>query len=287
MMKIKHRTAASTFISTFLLLNNGVAVASDEMNTAQIVEKIGPAVALVLTESSYSGESSQGSGVLIDDLRTIVTNVHVVEGSKEVKILFPDGQEFFVNGYVSADENRDLVMIRLPKNVKGISPVPLNIDNAIMIGQNVVAIGNPQGLVNSVSEGIISGIREFEPGTRVLQTTAALSPGSSGGGLFNRSGQLLGVTTFLHRNGQNLNFAFPMEYALPLLQEEHIRPFSNLKSPSFASNTKDQSKSVFVTRTGKKFHISGCRHLRKSAIPMPLSDAVLRYSPCKVCIGYN
>lgn len=286
-MKIKHRTAASTFISTFLLLNNGVAVASDEMNTAQIVEKIGPAVALVLTESSYSGESSQGSGVLIDDLRTIVTNVHVVEGSKEVKILFPDGQEFFVNGYVSADENRDLVMIRLPKNVKGISPVPLNIDNAIMIGQNVVAIGNPQGLVNSVSEGIISGIREFEPGTRVLQTTAALSPGSSGGGLFNRSGQLLGVTTFLHRNGQNLNFAFPVEYARPLLQEEHIRPFSNLKSPSFASNTKDQSKSVFVTRTGKKFHISGCRHLRKSAIPMPLSDAVLRYSPCKVCIGYN
>ena len=286
-MRITHRKAVSTFISTFLLLNNGVAVASEEMNTAQIVEKIGPAVALVLTESSYSGESSQGSGVLIDDLRTIVTNVHVVEGSKEVKILFPDGQEFFVNGYVSADENRDLVMIRLPKNVKGISPVPLNIDNAIMIGQNVVAIGNPQGLVNSVSEGIISGIREFEPGTRVLQTTAALSPGSSGGGLFNRSGQLLGVTTFLHRNGQNLNFAFPMEYALPLLQEEHIRPFSNLKSPSFASNTKDQSKSVFVTRTGKKFHISGCRHLRKSAIPMPLSDAVLRYSPCKVCIGYN
>ena len=286
-MRITHRKAVSTFISTFLLLNNGVAVASEEMNTAQIVEKIGPAVALVLTESSYSGESSQGSGVLIDDLRTIVTNVHVVEGSKEVKILFPDGQEFFVNGYVSADENRDLVMIRLPKNVKGISPVPLNIDNAIMIGQNVVAIGNPQGLVNSVSEGIISGIREFEPGTRVLQTTAALSPGSSGGGLFNRSGQLLGVTTFLHRNGQNLNFAFPVEYALPLLQEEHIRPFSNLKSPSFASNTKDQSKSVFVTRTGKKFHISGCRHLRKSAIPMPLSDAVLRYSPCKVCIGYN
>ena len=286
-MKIKHRTAASTFISTFLLLNNGVAVASEEMNTAQIVEKIGPAVALVLTESSYSGESSQGSGVLIDDLRTIVTNVHVVEGSKEVKILFPDGQEFFVNGYVSADENRDLVMIRLPKNVKGISPVPINIDNSIKIGQDVVAIGNPQGLVNSVSEGIISGIREFEPGTRVLQTTAALSPGSSGGGLFNRSGQLLGVTTFLHRNGQNLNFAFPVEYARPLLQEEHIRPFSNLKSPSFASNTKDQSKSVFVTRTGKKFHISGCRHLRKSAIPMPLSDAVLRYSPCKVCIGYN
>ena len=286
-MRITHRTAVSTFISTFLLLNNGVAVASEEMNTAQIVEKIGPAVALVLTESSYSGESSQGSGVLIDDLRTIVTNVHVVEGSKEVKILFPDGQEFFVNGYVSADENRDLVMIRLPKNVKGISPVPINIDNSITIGQDVVAIGNPQGLVNSVSEGIISGIREFEPGTRVLQTTAALSPGSSGGGLFNRSGQLLGVTTFLHRNGQNLNFAFPMEYALPLLQEEHIRPFSNLKSPSFASNTKDQSKSVFVTRTGKKFHISGCRHLRKSAIPMPLSDAVLRYSPCKVCIGYN
>ena len=104
-MRITHRKAVSTFISTFLLLNNGVAVASEEMNTAQIVEKIGPAVALVLTESSYSGESSQGSGVLIDDLRTIVTNVHVVEGSKEVKILFPDDQEFLVNGYVSADEN--------------------------------------------------------------------------------------------------------------------------------------------------------------------------------------
>ena len=286
-MNVNNRVACSGTIFSLLLLNSGVAVASDEMNTAQIVEKIGPAVVMVLSESSDLGPTGQGSGVLINDLSTIITNVHVVEGSKKVKIIFPDGQEFLVKGYISADENRDLVTIRLPDKVKEVSPVALDLTASIKIGQEVVAIGNPQGLVNTVSEGIISGVREFEPGTKILQTTAALSPGSSGGGLFSRTGKLLGVTSFLRRNGQNLNFAYPVEYAIPLLQGAASKPFSTLSSPSFATASKDEAKTVFVTRTGQKFHLSGCRHLRKSAIPVLLSNAISRYSPCKVCIGYN
>ena len=78
-------------------------------------------------------------------------------------------------------------------------------------GQTVFAIGSPQGLDLSISEGIVSSVRESRLGP-LIQTTAAISPGSSGGGLFNVSGQLIGITTFQSKTGQNLNFAVPADW---------------------------------------------------------------------------
>jgi S1-C subfamily serine protease len=92
------------------------------------------------------------------------------------------------------------------------------------VGERVYAIGAPEGLELTISEGLVSGLREYE-NVRVIQTSAAISHGSSGGGLFDVNGRLIGITTFSLKEGQNLNFALPGEWIQALLhtQPQQIR----------------------------------------------------------------
>lgn len=251
--------------------------------TAEIFEDAASSVVVVAAQfSSKSLDGGQGSGVIIDDGMTVITNVHVVGGAIEVVVYLQDGRSIQSNGYLKADIERDLITIKIPKAFNGVSPITVSKSKKIKIGTKVVAIGSPQGLTNTVSEGIISGIREFESGTKVIQTSAPVSPGSSGGGLFNMKGELIGITSFLHKGGQNLNFAYPAEYIFPLLISVSISPFHNLKAPKSLISTSDQI--VYVTRTGKKYHQITCRYLKKSIREISILDARDGgYSPCKVC----
>ena len=108
-----------------------------------------------------------------------------------------------------ADEVLDLCRL----NVAGLgaSAVAVGSVTSLRTGQRVYAIGAPAGLELTISEGIVSALRKVDDGT-VIQTTAPISPGSSGGGLFDMSGRLVGIMTFQHRYGQNLNFALPADW---------------------------------------------------------------------------
>src|SRR6185503_1595669 len=119
-----------------------------------------------------------------------------------------------------ADERFDLCRLHVP----GLQAPSVGIGSveSLRTGQKVFAIGAPQGLDLTISEGIVSSLREVPDGT-VIQTTAPLSPGSSGGGLFNAAGQLVGITTFQHRYGQNLNFALPADW-LSRMQARSSQP---------------------------------------------------------------
>jgi cytochrome c-type biogenesis protein CcmH/NrfG len=108
----------------------------------------------------------------------------------------------------SQDSTHDLVQLRVPGLT--VPAVPLRLSTDLRVGERVYAIGAPQGLELSISEGLISGLRLFD-GRRAIQTTAPISAGSSGGGLFDDRGRLVGITTFYANDGQNLNFAFPGE----------------------------------------------------------------------------
>ena len=110
-------------------------------------------------------------------------------------------------------------------NVNNTSRIELN-DNDV--GLEVIAIGNPQGLSNTVSTGIVSAVRRVDSHTTVIQTTAPISPGSSGGGLFDLQSRLIGITSFLHTGGQSLNFAYPARYIKPLLKNTPSSPFYQL-----------------------------------------------------------
>ena len=112
------------------------------------------------------------------------------------------------------DPQHDLVQLRVPGLVA--SPVPIRPSTSLKTGERVYAVGAPEGFELTLSEGLISSLRPYE-GIQLIQTTAPISRGSSGGGLFDAQGRLIGITAFYVKEGQNLNFALPGEWveALP------------------------------------------------------------------------
>jgi Flp pilus assembly protein TadD len=151
-----------------------------------------------------------GSGVVISPGR-VVTNRHVIEDGISFRVEH-DGK-IWPATLVKVDPDHDLAELL----VIGLAAPAVQIrDSAkLAVGEKVYTVGAPEGLELTISEGLISGLRDFDTG-RVIQTSAAFSHGSSGGGLFDAEGRLVGVTTFFLKEGQSLNFALPAEWTLAL-----------------------------------------------------------------------
>jgi hypothetical protein len=147
-----------------------------------------------------------GSGVVIGKA-VVLTNCHVAMRGAKIAIRIND--VVMPATIQLADEALDLCRL----NVAGLGAPAVAISGvgSLRTGQRVYAIGAPQGLDLTISDGIVSALRKVDEGT-VIQTTAPISPGSSGGGLFDTAGRLVGIMTFQHRYGQNLNFALPADW---------------------------------------------------------------------------
>jgi hypothetical protein len=165
-----------------------------------------PSVARVLALDGSGRPVSQGSGVVIAP-GVVVTNCHVTKEGTELTVKV--GREEYRATALSSDEGHDLCQL----SVGGLGAPPVTMGSVAQLrtGQRVFAIGAPHGLELTISEGIVSSLRPVGDGT-VIQTSAPISPGSSGGGLFDASGRLVGIVTFQHRYGQNLNFAVPTDW---------------------------------------------------------------------------
>lgn len=159
-----------------------------------------------------------GSGVVIAPGR-IITNRHVIEGGASFRVVH--GVKKWPAKLIRVDADHDLAEL----SVIGLdAPVVAVRDSSkLAVGEKVYAIGAPEGLELTISEGLISGLRDFDNG-RVIQTSAAISPGSSGGGLFDAQGRLVGITTFYLKEGQSLNFALPAEWTLALNRQPANAP---------------------------------------------------------------
>lgn len=166
----------------------------------------------------------QGSGVAI--AHGVVTNRHVLAGATIVRVR--QGTRTWVATVASSDAAHDLVRLRVPGLTA--TPVPLRPSTDLRIGERAYAVGAPQGLELSLSEGLISGLRLFE-GRRVIQTTAPISAGSSGGGLFDDRGRLVGITAFYANDGQNLNFATPVEWLAASGDQPALSPATQGAAP--------------------------------------------------------
>ncbi len=163
----------------------------------EIVARTRPAVVVVETDEGL------GTGFVIKPDGIIVTNAHVVTNAKAVAVKFPSG-EIYKNVYLlSSDPAKDLAFLKI--EAVDLPTIPLGNSNNVQVGDEVLLVGTPQGLEQTVSNGLISGIR-IDNGIRVLQTSAAASPGSSGGPLLNRSGEAVGVMCFKLVNGRELEF---------------------------------------------------------------------------------
>jgi Trypsin-like peptidase domain len=175
---------------------------------------------------------AQGTGFLVSADGVIVTNYHVIETGNVAIVKFPDGTVLPIDGVLAADKVRDLAVIKI--HGKTFRTLTLGNSDHVQVGEEVVAIGNPLSLESTVSNGIVSGMRTSkEQGGKFLQTTAPISPGSSGGPLFNMRGEVVGINTLYLDGGENLNFAIPVNDARRLLlkQNSALRNLPNEAEP--------------------------------------------------------
>lgn len=175
---------------------------------------------IVVTDDS--GKSFQGSGVVIG-AGAVVTNCHVLHKTPQARVKVGD-KEYEGNIRVS-DYELDLCKLAVTGLV---APAAIMATSEAKAGQRVYAIGAPQGLGLTVSEGLVSALQDTPYGP-IIQTTAAISPGSSGGGLFDASGHLVGIVTVQVKGGQDPNFVLPAGWILEMVDRPRSRGISQVR----------------------------------------------------------
>ncbi|MDP3001065.1 MAG: trypsin-like peptidase domain-containing protein [Bryobacterales bacterium] len=188
--------------------------AAEAQTARQVAQKAFGSVVLLVTEDSSGQLQSVATGFFVRP-GVVATNAHAVDGASAgyVKIV-GQRERHRVAGLLGLDTTHDLALLSV--STTSHETLPLADSGAVRVGDEVFAIGNPQGLEGTVSAGIVSGIRKIGQDS-LLQITAAISPGSSGGPVMNASAEVVGIATATYRGGQNLNFAVPSVYLKSLL----------------------------------------------------------------------
>ena len=183
------------------------------MTPSQVYESVKDSVVVVKVYDRQGKQTGLASGVMLPS-GDIVTNYHVVKAGMRYTV--GRGKQATPATLKAGDPEIDLGLLTAP----GLEANPARLGKAgeLKVGEPVYAVGAPEGLELSLSEGIVSQLRGGPP--PLIQTTVAISPGSSGGGLFNAEGELVGITTFYLEEGQNLNFALPVEWIAEAAKEK-------------------------------------------------------------------
>lgn len=199
------------FFLIMLFLSIGMYQLEAQLRVKEINRQVSPAVVAIQAYDQNDTSISYGSGFLITHTGLVVTNYHVIKGAIKAAVKTEKGDIYWVRGVVSVDAKRDFVILKI--DGYGLPVVRMGNSNQVEQGDEVVAIGNPQGLENSLSTGVISQTRRIQSeGYTMFQITAPISQGSSGGPLIDMNGQVIGITTSSLVSGQNLNFALPINY---------------------------------------------------------------------------
>src|SRR5713101_5404483 len=175
----------------------------------ELVRRIKPSAVAVETFDARGEKLSRGSGFFID-LDRVVTNRHVIEGAYRAEVHLNSGYAYQVRSVAAVDAEGDLALLRVEAPANLVRPLSLN-RTSPQEGESVVVIGNPFGLEGSVTNGIVSAVRDIPGFGRIIQITAPISPGSSGSPVVNMQGQVIGVATLQITGGQSVNFAIPSE----------------------------------------------------------------------------
>jgi len=175
----------------------------------ELVRRIKPSAVAIETFDSRGEKLSRGSGFFIETDR-IVTNRHVLEGAFRAEVHSSSGAMFPVKGVLAVDAEGDIAVLKIDTPSPVIRSLPLD-KTSPQEGESVVVIGNPLGLEGSVTNGIVSAVRDIPTFGRIIQITAAISAGSSGSPVVNMQGQVIGIATLQITGGQSVNFAIPSE----------------------------------------------------------------------------
>ena len=184
----------------------------------EIFVQVSHSVVVVDILNEQGGAVGIGSGVVIGK-HEVITNCHVAQKGQSVQVR--QSNKTYKAKIHYSDPDRDLCQLTV-LDLQAL-PIELGIAKTLKVGQRVYAIGAPKGFELTLSEGLVSSLRDYE-GSKYIQTSAAISPGSSGGGLFNEQGELIGITTFYITEGQNLNFALPVDWISELPKRTQLTP---------------------------------------------------------------
>ena len=179
------------------------------------------ASASVLTIGVYDKADNllaTGSGFVAFDSNTVVTNFHVIDGAYKISVIDENENVSDVTHILAYDEELDIALLQID-STEIYEPLTLLSNGTSQKGENVVAIGSPLGISNTISNGTLSGFVEIA-GSNYIQFTAPVSHGSSGGALFNDDGVIIGVTSASLSEGQNMNLAIPISYVIDLHSNE-------------------------------------------------------------------
>lgn len=210
-----------------LLLLISASTVTAQQALPDLVRKVKPAVVSIITYDSEGEPLMTGSGFFVDHCK-VVTNLHVIRGATkvEIKMLDGKGRTYPAAGILAVDTEGDLALMRVDVPQERARSIELASDLPDE-GETIFVIGNPLKLEGSVSDGIVSAVREVPNVGRIIQITAPISHGNSGSPVFNLRGQVLGVVTVKVTNGQNINLAIASARVREL-QGENVRPFSEL-----------------------------------------------------------
>ncbi|MBX3277196.1 MAG: serine protease [Acidobacteria bacterium] len=196
---------------------------------SEIAREQSPAVVVIEPVDESGRALAQGSGFIATPSGAVITNLHVVRGAARVRVKLPGGDVYQTSDLVDFDADKDIAILK----IKGfrLPTVRLGDSDRAEVGEPVVVISSPEGLINSLTTGVISGVRRLET-HRVFQITAPISQGSSGGAVFDSAGAVIGITTYILRSGQNINFALPINYARGMIADEPKMTLASLPQPA-------------------------------------------------------
>lgn len=278
-----------------------------ELSAEDVYKQASDKVAMVLCYKDGL-PYSQGSGFFID-ANTLITNYHVVEGSNKIELKLAGKEDVFKGAKViKAAPDYDLAIIQTNQQFPYL---PIDSTFNDKVGSKIYTIGNPRGLEGTISEGILSGVRNDED-VDYLQITAPISPGNSGGPVINKMGKVIGISTFSFKNSQNLNFAMPIKYISKCVAFSDIKPkkekhnyginpkaviVSDYHCPSIGdarvSLKNNTSQDVFniygilvyKTMGGEVFDFDEIFY--EDVIPSGLAKSILGYKPSGNCIYHK
>jgi tetratricopeptide (TPR) repeat protein len=229
-----HKHLHTTALASALLLFTLTSPVAQAKTASEVYEQAAKSTVVVGNFDAQGKQKSMGSGVVMPD-GDVVTNCHVVKGA--IRLTVRVGQTERPATLRYSDWDRDVCS--LSSNGLNAPAATVGSSKSLKVGAKVYAIGAPKGLELTLSDGIVSSLRELDGG-QYIQTTAAISPGSSGGGLYDDKGALVGLTTFYYAEGQSLNFAVPIDWVKDL-------PKRSLKNqPSTETTTTWLSKAMLL-----------------------------------------
>ena len=198
------------------------------LDAGTLYKQASPAVVLIEAIGADGKPMKSGSGLLVSADGKLLTNYHVISHAKQATVKLANGDAYDLVEVLAVDKRKDIAFLKIP--AVELPTAKLGRSNSVDIGQTVYSIGSPLGLQNTLSQGLVSGIREMD-GYRLLQMSAPISPGSSGGPVFNANGEVIGIAVLTLEAGQNLNFAIPIDYARGMLSITQTQSLASIYEP--------------------------------------------------------